>query len=1013
MIFVVKTMEDVNPSLIAVLKRAKQIVGYDAPVLVIEEQALPEHTDEVTVGMGVNGCTYKTLSPKQVLTKGTSLTFLTQVMHNAVNHDTAQTVELVLGKNYWVLETEDDVKKLWGYFVSRTPDAVSIDIETGGNADEEPWGVQWLLSISLTVDDTHSYVIPEELAETETTAAFIDALCNNIPVTTIGHNSTYDAGLLSHRLGIKVYFDEDTLMMHFCMNNTAQEHGLKPLAQRIFGAADWDSANKKYTKGGAHFENIPRDQLYRYNCIGEGSPVLTDRGLVPIENVQLTDKVWDGVEWVHHEGVVCNGTQPVIDLDGLVVTPEHLILTDEGDYVCAQSIQAGLRRPAVGGYGSVPQTLSAFNREDEARASAYSVGGSLHTMWEYLLETPQLAAVQGYTEGVRLSERRQMGQGQEGASVAQQVPRNGTALHSRTPNGESSWGPRGGDALQVDGQLHYVGADQLADGGLRRCAVRSDRHTRTLRAWESEARIGSKKLDESHGQRVCAVHGAKCPAQSPVASSENGSSRLSTNSRRACAQVAAGNVGAGGNNQAVQRTARVYDILNAGPRHRFTVSGIVVSNCYDTYWTMRLYRFFHEQMEHDPAIRAYYRYRMEVTKVLQDLQANGIAIDTAKLQELGEKFTAEFEEARGVLREVTGNDDFNPNSPKQVKDWLSSQGVPVHTADKAALTDLLDSDNVNAAKFASALLTFRRANKQYSTYVVGISKRVGEDGRIHPTYLPHGAKSGRLSSRNPNAQNITRDSGIKEAFVAPEGYCIVSCDYSQAELRTVAELAADEHMIAAFQPGAPDFFDNLMTKIYPEEFPTIEAYEAFDKENHLAAKNKRAIIKGTVYGANYGRGVPAIAKALKVPVSDAQAVMDSYYGTYPNLKKWQDSVREAVGKDRLAWRLITPFGLRYRQEVVTQRTRNKAENEALSFVPQSTANDICLHAAIEVNKRLDEYGARLVCSVHDALYVEAPLDKAQAVGAMMEREMAGAAELVFHRAPFVAEAEYGNNFQEV
>lgn len=700
MIFVVKTMEDVSPSLIAVLKRAKQIVGYEEALSLIEESALPEHTDDVTVGMGVNGCTYKTLSPKQVLTKGTSLTFITQVMNNAINHDTAQTVEMEQGKNYWVLETEDDVKKLWGYFVSRTPDAVAIDIETGGNADEEPWGVQWLLSISLTVDDAHTYVIPEELAETATTGAFIDALCNDIPVTTIGHNSTYDAGLLSHRLGIKVYFDEDTLMMHFCMNNTAQEHGLKPLAQRIFGAPDWDSANKKYTKGGAHFENIPRDQLYRYNA-------------------------------------------------------------------------------------------------------------------------------------------------------------------------------------------------------------------------------------------------------------------------------------------------------------------------YDTYWTMRLYHFFREQMEHDPAIRAYYRYRMEVTKVLQDLQANGIVIDTAKLEELGEKFTAEFEEARGVLREVTGNDDFNPNSPKQVKDWLSSQGVPVHTADKEALTELLDSDNADAAKFASALLTFRRANKQYSTYVVGISKRVGEDGRIHPTYLPHGAKSGRLSSRNPNAQNITRDSGIKEAFVAPEGYCIVSCDYSQAELRTVAELAADEHMIAAFQPGAPDFFDNLMTKIYPEEFPTIEDYEEFDRENHLAAKNKRAIIKGTVYGANYGRGVPAIAKALKVPVSDAQAVMDSYYSTYPNLKKWQDSVREAVGKDRLAWRLITPFGLRYRQEVVTQRTRNKSENEALSFVPQSTANDICLHAAIEVNKRLDEYGARLVCSVHDALYVESPIDNAQAVGAMMEREMAGAAELVFHRAPFVAEAEYGNNFQEV
>ena len=92
-------------------------------------------------------------------------------------------------------------------------------------------------------------------------------------------------------------------------------------------------------------------------------------------------------------------------------------------------------------------------------------------------------------------------------------------------------------------------------------------------------------------------------------------------------------------------------------------------------------------------------------------------------------------------------------------------------------------------------------------------------GRIHPYYLPHGAKTGRLSAKGPAIQTMGRDSGIKRALVAEPGYKIISCDYSQAELRTVAELADDEAMIAAFQPGAPDFFDDLMTKIWPEEFP--------------------------------------------------------------------------------------------------------------------------------------------------------------------------------------------------
>lgn len=131
------------------------------------------------------------------------------------------------------------------------------------------------------------------------------------------------------------------------------------------------------------------------------------------------------------------------------------------------------------------------------------------------------------------------------------------------------------------------------------------------------------------------------------------------------------------------------------------------------------------------------------------------------------------------------------------------------------------------------------------------------------------------------------------------------------------------------------------------------------------------------------------------------------------MREWQASVREAVGKDRLAWRLITPFGLRYRQEVVTQRTRNKSENEALAFVPQSTANDICLHAAIEINRRAAQYEGKVIGLVHDCVYFECPVEYAEAAGAMMEREMQGAGELVFHRVPFVAEAEIGDNCGDV
>jgi len=694
--FVVADMDDVTLPVVEVLKRAKELIGYDGTMTVVPAE--DADFSDVTVGLGnIKGATYRTLSPKQLLTKGTSLTFLTQVMRNALDHENHKAFEFVKDENYFIVSMNDLIVGNINNSLGEGYGApVALDIETAGNADSDPWCTGRILSIAL-YDGRNAYVIPDELAEHRQTAKFVQWLCENR--TVICHNGSFDMGYVSQRLGITVYHDEDTLMQHFVMHNTAQEHGLKPLAQRIFGAPDWDSANKKYLKGGAHFENIPREQLYLYNA-------------------------------------------------------------------------------------------------------------------------------------------------------------------------------------------------------------------------------------------------------------------------------------------------------------------------YDVYWTFQLYKLFHEQLENDPNMRRYYRFRMQVCRVLQDMQANGIKIDINVMDELGKEFVAEFEDAKGRLQQVTGNDTFNPNSPKQVKDWLDSAGHHVEKADKEALNDLA-GEGGQVGEFATQLLRYRKFNKQYTTYVVGISGRVGTDGRVHPTYLPHGAKSGRLSCRNPNAQNVTRDSGVKRAFVADEGNVIIATDYSQAELRTIAELSQDEHMIAAFQPGAPDFFDNLMTQIYPEDFPTIEAYEEFDKEHHLEAKNKRALIKGVVYGSNYGRQVPAIARALKIPVEDAQSVMDAYYRTYPKLKVWQDGIREAVGRDDLLWRLTTPFGLKFRQEVVTRRTRNKVENEALSFCPQSTANDICLHAAIEVNKRLDAYGAKLVSSVHDCLYVECPIENAEAVGKMMETEMAGAAEQIFHRAPFVAEAEIGDSWQEV
>lgn len=857
---------DKLPVLVTVLlKRARAVSGLPAgtPIEVVDN---PQADDiRITLGTvkGYKGDAYKTLSPKQIVSNPQAILFLAQ----ALQYGYLGPVDpgLGLGKD-WVIWEGQDISFKKG-------SVIALDIESAGDIDNDTFAAGRILSIALW-NGKFGVVIPEELAETPESAELIERLCRDCIV--VCHNGTFDMPYLSKRLGINVYHHEDTLLMHFVLDNLAGEHGLKPLARRWLRAADWDSDAKSYLKHGAYFENIPREKLYEYNCIAEGSPVLTDRGLVPIEDVQLTDKVWDGVEWVQHEGVVYKGTQSVVVLDELVVTPEHLILTTEGDYVCARSIQAGIRRPAIGGNGALPQTISAIN-------------------------------------------------------------------------------------------------------------------------WE----------DEQTEQRVCGVHGAECPTGPLVGPGENGQPKLSTNEMGANTQTTKWDVSAGGDSKATPSTARVYDILNAGPRHRFTVSGIVVSNCYDAYWTYELYNYFKQMVDKSPD---FYNHRMRVTRVLHDVQMNGVAVSINALDELEDEYNHQCDEHLVILKKLAG-EDFNPQSPKQIAEYFASKGVSSPSFDAKHLKKLKRAGR--EPEFIDALLAYRYAAKVIGSFIANVRRKRGEDKRIHPYYLPHGAKTGRLSAKGPAIQTMGRDSGIKRALVAEPGYKIISCDYSQAELRTVAELADDKAMIAAFQPGAPDFFDDLMTKIWPDDYPTIEAYEAFKHEHPKTAKNKRALVKSVVYGLNYGRGIAAIATELEKPFEEAKYVVDQYLSAYPGLRNWQQKVRHSVGRGEENYMRQTKFGMTYNPLFVPDADYASTQNEALAFVPQSTANDICLNAAIKINEQVGQYGAKLIGLVHDATYVECPEETIEECSKMMEREMSKAATLVFNRVPFVAEAEVGNNWEEV
>ena len=675
---------DKLPVLVTVLlKRARAVSGLPAgtPIEVVDD---PQADDiRITLGTvkGYKGDAYKTLSPKQIVSNPQAILFLAQALQYGYLGPIDPGLEL--GKD-WVIWEGQGISFKKG-------SVIALDIESAGDIDNDTFAAGRILSVALW-NGKFGVVIPEELAETPESAELIERLCRDCIV--VCHNGTFDMPYLSKRLGINVYHHEDTLLMHFVLDNLAGEHGLKPLARRWLRAADWDSDAKSYLKHGAYFENIPRDKLYRYNI-------------------------------------------------------------------------------------------------------------------------------------------------------------------------------------------------------------------------------------------------------------------------------------------------------------------------YDVYWTFELYKYFKSMIDKAPD---FYKHRMRVTRVLHDVQMNGVAVSFTALDELEEKYSRQCDEHLVILKKLAG-DDFNPQSPKQIAEYFASKGVSSPSFDAKHLKKLKRAGK--ESEFIDALLAYRYAAKVIGSFIANVRRKRGEDKRIHPYYLPHGAKTGRLSAKGPAIQTMGRDSGIKRALVAAPGCKIISCDYSQAELRTVAELADDEAMIAAFQPGAPDFFDDLMTKIWPEEFPTIEAYEEFKHEQPKTAKNRRALVKSVVYGLNYGRGIAAIATELEKPFEEAKYVVDQYLGAYPGLRNWQQKVRHSVGRKEENYMRRTKFGMTYNPLFVPDADYASTQNEALAFVPQSTANDICLNAAIKINEQVGQYGAKLIGLVHDATYVECPEETVEECSRMMEREMSKAATLVFNRVPFVAEAEVGNNWEEV
>jgi len=381
---------------------------------------------------------------------------------------------------------------------------------------------------------------------------------------------------------------------------------------------------------------------------------------------------------------------------------------------------------------------------------------------------------------------------------------------------------------------------------------------------------------------------------------------------------------------------------------------------------------------------------LPLVDVLVEMEDTGIAVDRSGLESLEADFDAKMRAAQEDAYAAIGGEQINLGSPKQLQVVLFEKlGMPKtkrtktgYTTDAEALADLYAKTE---HPFLEAVLRHRDTSRLRVT-VEGLLKSVAADGRIHTTYLQTIAATGRLSSTDPNLQNvpIRTEEGrrIREAFVVGEGFeWLMSADYSQIEMRIMAHLSGDEGLIAAFTSG--------------EDLHRFVGSRVFSVEPSEVTSEMRAKIKAMSYGLAYGLSAFGLSRQLTISTEEARGLMDEYFERFGGVR---DYLRDVVAQARQSGYTETMLGRRRYLPDLTSDSRQRremAERMALNAPIQGSAADIIKVAMLRVRRALEESGARsrMLLQVHDELVLEVAPGEREDVEALVRREMGSAVEM--------------------
>ena len=398
----------------------------------------------------------------------------------------------------------------------------------------------------------------------------------------------------------------------------------------------------------------------------------------------------------------------------------------------------------------------------------------------------------------------------------------------------------------------------------------------------------------------------------------------------------------------------------------------------------------------------YFDVEHPLCRVLAEMELAGFQVDAGMLRSFGETLTAAIETLEQRIYSYAGQ--FNINSPKQLGEVLFERlGLPSYKKTKTGYStsaEVLEKLR-GAHPIVGEVLEYRQYAKLKSTYVDGLLKVISPDGRVRTSFQMTVTATGRLSSTEPNLQNIpTRTelgSELRRMFVAGPGQILVDADYSQIELRLLAHISGDQAMVDAFRSG--------------EDFHTVTAAHVFSVPVEEVTPAMRRAAKAVNFGIVYGISPFSLSQDLGVTVAEAKAYMDAYFHRFPGVKSYMDQVVERARADGY---VETPMHRRRALPEIKSSNHNMrsfGERVALNMPIQGAAADIIKLAMVRVHRQLKEAAleARLIMQVHDELIVECPEAEADRVKAILVREMEGAWHL---SVPLIAEAHSGKSWLE-